>query len=49
MMDKKYLDPLKELDFANLSKAQEERLRDFENKFNNEFGLDYYFMVMKKE
>ena len=48
-MDKQYLDPLKELGYANLSKDQEAKLRDFEKEFNGEFGVDYYFMVMKKE
>lgn len=48
-MDKQYLDPIRELNYANLSKEQEERLRDLEKRFNSEFGVNYYFMVMKNE
>lgn len=47
-MDQKYMNSLKELNFAELSKEQEERLREFEKQFNNEFGKDFYFMVMNR-
>lgn len=47
-MDQKFTDSLKELNFAELPKEQEERLRDLEKQFNNEFGKDYYFMVMRR-
>ncbi|KPU44789.1 hypothetical protein OXPF_18750 [Oxobacter pfennigii] len=48
-MEQMYLDSLKALKFAELGKAQEERLKEFENQFTNEFGKEYFFMVMKKE
>lgn len=48
-MDKKYLNSIGELDLAGLSNAEESKLRAMEEQFNNEFGTDYYFIVMKKE
>lgn len=42
------LEGFKELKYANLDKGQEEKLRQFERKFNEEFGMDSYFMVMER-
>lgn len=39
---------LNELTYADLGEPQEIKMREFEKQFNNEFGTDYYFMVMKK-
>lgn len=47
-MEQKYLNSLKELRFADLPKNQEERLREMEKQFNNEFNQDFYFMVMQR-
>lgn len=47
-MDNENLQSLNEMEFADLPKAQEERLRELEKQFNNEFGLDYYFIVMDR-
>ncbi|SHI09654.1 hypothetical protein SAMN02745196_02812 [Clostridium collagenovorans DSM 3089] len=38
----------KELNYAKLKNDQEEKLRNVERNFNEEFGTDYYFMVVKK-
>ena len=40
---------LKGMAYANLTKEQEERLRELERQFNTEFGEAYYFMVMARE
>lgn len=48
-MEEIYLNPLKELKYADLTLEQEERLREFEKSFNNEFKLSFYFMVMERE
>ncbi|OPJ64150.1 polynucleotide phosphorylase [Clostridium oryzae] len=48
-MQEKYIEPLTKLEYAPLEKNQEEKLRDFERKFNEEFGTAFYFMVMRKE
>lgn len=47
-MQEKYLNSLKELNYAHLTKDQEERLREFEKQFNNDFGKQTYFMVMER-
>ena len=47
-IEQKYMNSIKELQFADLPKNQEERLRDLEKQFNNEFNQDFYFMVMKR-
>jgi hypothetical protein len=39
----------KGLEYANLQEGQEKRLREIEMQFNNEFGTDYYLMVLKKD
>jgi hypothetical protein len=39
----------KDLDYANLGANQEAKLRQLERQFNEEFGTDFYFMVMKQE
>lgn len=38
----------KELNYAKLKNDQEEKLRNVESNFNEEFGTDYYFMVVRK-
>jgi hypothetical protein len=48
-MDEKFVNAASELDYANLSKDQEARLRELEKEFNNEFGTAYYFMVTKRD
>jgi hypothetical protein len=48
-MEHKYMDVLKELNYADLSKEQELKLRELEKEFNNEFGKDFYFMVMERK
>jgi hypothetical protein len=48
-MEEEHMKPLEELDYALLKEEQEKRLREFEKKFNYEFGTDFYFMVMKKD
>lgn len=47
-MNKDYLEGLKSLDYANLNPEEEEKLREFEKKFNKEFDSSFYFMVMKR-
>lgn len=47
-MEQKYLNSMKELKLADLPDNQEKRLRELERQFNNEFGEDFYFMVMKR-
>jgi hypothetical protein len=41
-------DALKELEYAHLSTAQEQRLREFEKQFNEEFGKSCYFIAMDR-
>lgn len=48
-MDNKKLDVLKGVEYARLSDEQQARLREFESRFNSEFGEDFNIMVMKKE
>lgn len=47
-MQEQYLNPLKELNYANLSQEQSNKLRDLENQFNTNMGTQVYFMVMEK-
>lgn len=47
-MEKSYLDALGEVKYAALSKNEEEKLREYEKKFNNEFNKECYFMVMER-
>ncbi|SHJ62046.1 hypothetical protein SAMN02745975_02490 [Geosporobacter subterraneus DSM 17957] len=47
-MQEQYLNSLKELNYAHLTKDQEERLRELEKQFNNDFGKQAYFMVMER-
>ncbi|WZL74431.1 polynucleotide phosphorylase [Clostridiaceae bacterium 35-E11] len=47
-MQEQYINPLKELNYANLSKDQEMKLREFEKQFNDNFGKEVYFMVMER-
>jgi hypothetical protein len=48
-MDEKFFNVAKNLEYADLKNTQEERLREMELQFNNEFGTDYYLMVVKKD
>jgi hypothetical protein len=48
-MDNEKLESLNELEYAQLPESQERRLRELEKQFNNEFGKDYYFMIMKRK
>lgn len=48
-MDNDKLESLKELEYAELPESQEKRLRELETQFNNEFGREYYFMVMERK
>lgn len=48
-MKDKFLQSIKEMEYANLGKDQEVKLRDIEKDFNNEFGTDYYLMAMKRD
>lgn len=43
------LKAFKNLGYANLGSNQEERLRQLERQFNEEFGTAFYFMVMKQD
>ncbi|MCT4621673.1 MAG: polynucleotide phosphorylase [Marinisporobacter sp.] len=47
-MQNQHLNALKELDYANLSKEEQDQLRDLEHQFNNNIGKQVYFMVMEK-
>ncbi|GFP75411.1 polynucleotide phosphorylase [Clostridium fungisolvens] len=48
-MEQQYLEKLKPMEYANMQGEQVSRLREVELKFNEEFGTDFYFMVMEKE
>lgn len=48
-MDNEFVESVKELNYANLDKKQEEKLREIEKQFNEEFGTEFYLMVMKKD
>lgn len=48
-LENKYIESLKKLDYANLNDTQEEKLRDVERKFNDEFATNFYLMAMKKD
>lgn len=43
------LKAFKDLGYANLGTEEENRLRQLEKQFNEEFGTDFYFMVMKQD
>ncbi|QZY56224.1 polynucleotide phosphorylase [Crassaminicella profunda] len=47
-MQDQYLNSLKELDYANLTKEEQDQLRELENKFNNNINKQVYFMVMER-
>lgn len=47
-MDNSNLKSGNSLEYANLPDSQRNRLVEMEKQFNNEFGTDYYVMVMKK-
>ncbi len=38
----------KNLKYAELHEGAEKKLREIEKQFNNEFGTDYFLMVMKE-
>jgi hypothetical protein len=48
-MDNKRLEVLKNVEYANLNREQQARLKEFESRFNSEFGEDFNIMVMKKD
>lgn len=48
-MDNKRLEVLKNVEYANLNMEQQSRLKEFESRFNSEFGEDFNIMVMKKD
>ncbi|WP_150112253.1 polynucleotide phosphorylase [Clostridium hydrogeniformans] len=33
--------------YASLKETEEKRLKEIEERFNTEFGTDYYLMIMK--
>lgn len=47
-MDQKHLSSLQELEYANLSKEENDKLKEFEDQFNSTYNKDVFFMVMKK-
>lgn len=47
-MDKKEMKALQGVDYAALTQEQERKLRQFEAKFNEEFGEDFNILVMDK-
>lgn len=48
-MNDKFLESVKELNYAELNKNQEDRLKDMEKQFNKEFDTNYYLMAMKRD
>lgn len=48
-MDNTFMDSLEGLEYAPLSREQENRLRELEKQFNNEFGTSFYFMAMDRD
>ena len=48
-MNDKFLESVKELNYAELDKNQEDRLKDMEKQFNKEFDTNYYLMAMKRD
>jgi hypothetical protein len=48
-LDQKHLNSLKDMEYVSLTDNQEGRLKELEQKFNDEFGLDCYFLVMKRK
>jgi hypothetical protein len=48
-MDKEFIESVKELNYADLDKKQEDKLREIEKQFNEEFGTEYYLMAMKRD
>lgn len=48
-MNKEAAESVKELNYANLDKQQEERLRELEKNFNNEFSTELYLMAMERD
>ena len=47
-MNSEHLEKLKPMEYADIEGQQLKRLRDLETEFNEEFGTEFYFMVMKK-
>ncbi|TCO74573.1 polynucleotide phosphorylase [Marinisporobacter balticus] len=47
-MQEHYLNPLKELNYANLTQEEANKLITFEKQFNNDLHKQVYFMVMEK-
>ncbi|MCM0648487.1 hypothetical protein NBE98_08875 [Clostridium swellfunianum] len=48
-MDKKQINAFENVQYAKLSEQQLKKLREFESKFNYEFGVDFNIMAMKNE
>ncbi|MDP4091029.1 MAG: polynucleotide phosphorylase [Bacillota bacterium] len=48
-MNQEFLQSISELNYAELDKAQEEKLRELEKQFNEEYGTAYYLIVMDRE
>lgn len=48
-MDNTFTNSLEGLEYAPLSKEQENRLRELEKQFNNEFGTSFYLMAMDRD
>ena len=48
-MNEEFLTSVKTLNYAELKGNQETKLRELEKQFNQEFGTDYYLMVMEKD
>ncbi|MBL4934829.1 hypothetical protein JK636_03550 [Clostridium sp. YIM B02515] len=47
-MDKKEIKALQDVDYAVLTQEQQNKLREFEAKFNEEFGEDFNILIMDK-
>ena len=48
-MDNKFVNSVKNFEYANLQESQQMKLREVEKQFNTEFKTDYYFMVLQKD
>jgi hypothetical protein len=47
-MEKGSSNNLSQIKYANLSEKEGQNLREYEKKFNEEFGSSYYFLVFDK-
>lgn len=48
-MNKDFSDSVKKLAYANLKGDEEKKMIEMEKQFNNEFGTEYYFMIMEQD